>query len=99
MAPMGSLRALPRCLCVRGGRSWCCDRVEVEAAVGARVECLLQAAAGGESESGRGFVGKCGGVAGWVELGGDAAAGEDRVPGELPGTGVGPFVAAYAGLV
>jgi hypothetical protein len=71
----------------------------VESPVGARVECLLQGAAGGESEGGGGFVGECGGVASRVELGGDAAAGEDRVPGELPGTGVGPLVAACPGLV
>jgi len=59
----------------------------------------LQGAAGGESEGGGGFVGECGGVAGRVELGDDAAAGEDGVPGELPGTVVGPFVAACAGLL
>ena len=40
-----------------------------------------------------------GGVADRVELGGDAAAREDRVPGDLPGSGVGPFVAACPGLV
>src|SRR5690348_12962596 len=89
----------PRRLCVRWGRSSCCDRVEVESPVGARVECLLQAAAGGEPEGEGGFVGECAGVAGGVELGGDAAAREDRVPGELPGTGAGPFVAARPGLV
>src|SRR6185437_6919609 len=84
---------------VRWGRSSCVGRVEVESAVGARVECLPQAAAGGEADSGGGFVGECGGIADWVELGGDAAAREDRVPGELPGTGAGPFVAARPGLV
>jgi hypothetical protein len=66
------------------GRSSCCNGVEVESPVGARVECLLQGAAGGESEGGGGFVGECGGVASRVELGGDAAAGEDRVPGGPP---------------
>src|SRR5690348_18061414 len=73
--------------CVRRGRSSGCDRVEVELPVGARVECVLQAAAGGEAEGGGGLVGEGGGVGGGVELGGDAAAGEDGVPGELPGAG------------
>ena len=74
-------------------------RIEVESPAGARGECLLQAAAGRETEDGGGLAGEYGGVAGWVELGGDAAAGEDRIPGDLPGTGgAGPFVAAYPWL-
>ena len=74
-------------------------RIEVESPVGARGECLLKTAAGRETEDGGGLVGEYGGVAGWVELGGDAAAGEDRIPDDLPGTGgVGPFVAAYPRL-
>jgi hypothetical protein len=44
-------------------------------------------------------VGEDGGVAGWVELDGDAAACEDRIPVDLAGTyGVGSFVAAYPRL-
>src|SRR5690348_18472998 len=46
--------------CVRRGRSSGCDRVEVELPVGARVECVLQAAAGGEAEGGGGLVGEGG---------------------------------------
>jgi hypothetical protein len=49
----------------------------VELAAGAGVECLFQAAADRETQGGGGLVGECGGVAGRVELGGDAAARED----------------------
>ena len=74
-------------------------RIEVESPVGARGECLLKAAAGGETEDGGGLVGEYGDVAGWVELGGNAATGEGLIPGHLPRTGgVGPFVAAYPRL-
>lgn len=74
-------------------------RIEVESPVGARDECLLKTAAGRETQDGGGLVGEYGDVAGWVELGGDAAAGEGLIPGDLPRTGgVGPFVAAYPRL-
>lgn len=60
-------------------RSW---RVEVESSIGSHVEYVVEAVAGGEIKGGVRFVGQSGlGVAGRTELGGDAPAGEHRVPG------------------
>src|SRR5829696_8245359 len=81
--------------------SWGLFWVEVESSVGSSIEFLVETAAGGEAQGGRRLLGEAGvGGARRVELGGDAAAGEDGVPGGAGSgpCGLGAFVASGPGL-
>src|SRR5215213_3595199 len=76
--------------------------VKVEPAVRALLECLSECEARGETDGGRSLVGERGvGIAGRVQLGGDAAPREHGVPGgRRPGrVWFGPLVASCPGLV
>src|SRR5215216_2882543 len=75
--------------------------VEVELSVGAFVECVFEGVAGAEADGGCCLIAerRAADVRG-AELGGDAAAREDGVPGgQSRMAGVGALVASCSGLV